>query len=252
MAQARKIFDVDDWDEAIWEAKATLDADPENHLMRGYLLMLDKQKKKEKEDYSPKNKRKGRRDLNSPSAAVQLRSIVDKTLVEFSELCGIKYETYRAIERETKKSPMPPNAISRQNAELIALATGVCPQALMENRLVCADGKTEYDQYIWYTYAVAIHREHAKLEGEWLNLFVGAVKQTIRIDKDNHYNNSFLRVVRLALLIDEFQDIYDKPTERGKRRRLVSALLESTKSRIAKAAIERAAKIRKMAGRRTS
>lgn len=44
---------------------------------------------------------------------------------------------------------MPPNALSVQNAELIALATGVCPHALLENRLVCADGITEYRRYAW-------------------------------------------------------------------------------------------------------
>ncbi len=251
MARARSIFDVDDWDEAMREAKAVLDADPENHTIRGYLLMLHEQKKREKQEDSPKNRRKARRDANSPSAPVRLRTIIDKSLVEFSQLCGIKYETYRAIERDTKKSPLPPNAISRQNAELIALATGVCPKALMENRLVCADGKTEYDYYVWLAFSGAIQREHKKLQSKWLNLFQGTVEKAIRYDEDEYDNNSFLRVVRLALLIDEFQDIYDKPTEKGKRRRLVSSLLESTSNEIAKAAIERSTDISDLISRRS-
>lgn len=250
MKRTRSIFDVEDYDEAIREAKIALDSDPESYVMRWYFNMLIKQKREEKKEYSPKNPRRRRSNINSPSAPARLRAMTDKSLVEFSQLCGIKYETYRAIERDTKKRPVPPNAISRQNAELIALATGVCPRALMENRLVCTDGKTEYDYYIWRTFSEAIQCEHKKLQSKWLNLFQGAVEKAIRYDDEEYDNNSFLRVVRLALLIDEFQDIYDKPTEKGKRRKLVSALLESTNNDIAKAAIERSADIRELASRR--
>lgn len=250
MTRARSIFDVEDWDETIREAKAFLDADPENHVARSYLLMLHEQKKQEKKEYSPKNSRRARRDLNSHSASARLRATIGKNLVEFAQMCGIRYETYRAIERDTKKNPLPPNAISAQNAELIALATGVCPLALMENRLVCTDGKTEYDYYNWYTYAQTVQYEHKKLESEWLRLFGEAIKGAICYDKDDHDNGSFLRVVRLALLIDQFQDIYAKPNAKAKQKRLVSSLLQTTNTGIAKAAIEQSVRIRKLLNRK--
>jgi len=246
MKYPRTIYDVVDWDEAIRDARTELESDPENYLLQGHLHMLYLHKKQEEQEYSPKNSRRVRRGLNSRSAPARLRAIIGKNLVEFSHLCGIKYETYRAIERETKKKPLPPKAISAQNAELIALATGVCPRALMENRLVCADGKTEYDYYIWYTYSQTVQHEHKKLESEWLSLFGEAIKGAIGYDKGDHDNGSFLRVVRLALLIDQFQDIYVKPSAKGKQKRLVSSLLQTTNTGIAKAAIEQSVRIRKL------
>ena len=251
MKQTRSIFDVDDWDEAIREAKAALDADPENYTVRAYLLMLHEMKKQEEREYSAKNTRKRRGDPNSPSAPARIRAITGKNLVEFARLCGIKYETYRAIERDTKKRPLPPNAISRQNAELIALATGVCPKALLENRLISADGKTGYDYYIWFAYSQATQHEHARLESDWLGLFEGAIKEALRYDKNEPDNGSFFRVVGLAQLLDEILDVYDRPTGTVKRKRLIGSMLESVRRDIAKAAIQRSADIRKLARRRS-
>jgi len=247
-----RILDIKSWEEEFLECHEAIRADPENTDLTGWLYILKALKQAEERESTAKKSRKHRGDPNSPSAPVRLRVIIDKTLVEFSELCGIKYETYRAIERETKKIPLPDDAISRRSAELIALATGVCPKALMENRLVCADGKTAYDCSIWYAYSNMVQYQHQKLESDWLRLFREAIEETIRFDKDEHDNGSFHRVVRLALLIDEFRDIYTRPKDKGKRERLVSALLKSTNSDNAKAAIERAAKIRKLVGLTTS
>lgn len=246
MKHSKSIIDVDNWDEPIRECKAALDVDPENNELRGWLYILAELKKLDQREYSPKNIRRGKRDMKSPSAPVRLRTIIGKKQLEFAEMCGIKYETYRAIERKTKQEDPPPDAISAQNAELIALATGVCPRALKVNRLVCADGKTGYDYFIWQTYQIAIQNQHEKLEAQWLALFQDALTDTIRFDEDADRNGSFLKVVRLALLIDQFREIYVEPSKKRQQQRLTDALWSSTNNKIAKAAIGRSLHIKKI------
>lgn len=240
------ILDIDNIDELIDEFRIAAKNDPNDFRVCGYLDMLLEMKKQDALEYSPKNPRRRKSLFNSPSAPARLRTLIGMDLVQFSQMCGIKYETYRAIERDTKKDAPPPNAIKDYQAELIALATGVCPNALMENRLVCADGETEYDYFIWLNYSLAIQHQHQQLELEWLNLFMESIREAIRFNPDDHLNGSFLKVVRLALQIDQFQEIYIRPTARGKPKRLISVILETTNGDIAQGAIKHSMRIKKM------
>ena len=110
--------------------------------------------------YSHSNPR--RRDDSLPfSAPARLRKISGMTIRNFAALCGIKYDTFRGIE---KRMNIPASEIggrtpiTRYNAELISLVAGADVEALMKNQLLFWKDQAHYTEKHWTEYQTALAR----------------------------------------------------------------------------------------------
>ena len=161
--------------------------------------------------------------LKSNSAVIRLRAITEMKKTDFAVMCGIPFGTLSAIGTR-QNDPDDRNAITKNHAQLIAAATGVCPHGLLNNKLHVPGTNREFTKNDYENH-IALLKKTADWQEDCGKILIKFMQDRIIDAVCSDPPNVLLQLVSLALALDKSAKRFRKAPRDGSRYRSAVELL---------------------------